>query len=402
MGQFVKLRQKHTHNVHATNVSVIAPDVSGGGMTRVYLISQVLQQLNYNVEIVGCAFGQSIYPPPPDGLTVSFVPGKKMPGMLSSLNQLLKKIQGDFIYAIKPRPTSFGIALLKKLYTHRPVLLDIDDWELSWFGGDAYHYRPSLKQLIRDLLKPEGALREIEHPAYLNRMEQLIPYADAITVNTDFLNQRFGGTYLPNGKDTDIFDPAKYDPTTSRRKYGLSDYRILMFPGTARPHKGLEDLLMALDQLNQPDLRLVVVGGRKPDGYEDDLLQRWPQWIIKLPQFPLTQMAEVVAAAHIVVVPQRNTATANAQFPIKLTDGMSMAKPILATRVGDIPKILADTGFLVDPGSPEQLAERLQWLFDHSDAAQASGQRARERCIKYYSTEAMGRRLAPIIANLFD
>ncbi|CCI07723.1 hypothetical protein MICAD_2720014 [Microcystis aeruginosa PCC 7941] len=33
-------------------------------------------------------------------------------------------------------------------------------------------------------------------------MENLINRADAVTVNNQFLQKRYGGIYLPNGKDT--------------------------------------------------------------------------------------------------------------------------------------------------------------------------------------------------------
>ena len=166
-----------------------------------------------------------------------------------------------------------------------------------------------------------------------------------------------------------------------------------MFPGTARPHKGLEDVLMALDQLDQPDFRLVIVGGRKPDGYEDDLMKRWGQWLITLPRFPMEQMAEVVSAAHVVVVPQRDYETARAQFPLKLTDGMAMAKPILSTTVGDIPEILTDCAYLAAPESPEQLATQLSAIFLDWETALQKGAIARERCIEHYSLNAMANRL---------
>lgn len=376
---------------------MLAPDVSGGGMTRVYLVSKILQRLGHSVEVIGCQFGDAIYPPPPDTLTVSSVPGQRLPTFIGSATQLLNKLQGDLIYAIKPRPTSLGIALLKKFYSRKPVFLDIDDWELSWFGGERYTYRPSLKQLARDILKPDGALRDLEHPFYIALGERWIQQADVVTVNNQFLQQKFGGHYLPNSKDTDIFDPARFDPAASRKRYGLSDYRVLMFPGTARPHKGLEDILMALDQLAQPDLRLVIVGGRKPDGYEDELMARWPQWLIKLPRFPLDQMADVVAAAHVVVVPQRDTPTAQAQFPIKLTDGMAMAKPILSTTVGDIPKLLGKTGYLVAPQAPEQLAQMLKTILNNPEQASNRGRLARERCLQNYSVYAMAKTLGPLI-----
>jgi hypothetical protein len=79
--------------------------------------------------------------------------GTTIRGFLMSAQQVLKKIDGDIIYAVKPKPTSFGLSLLKKLETRRRVILDIDDWELSWFGGDEWKYRPDFKQLYRDICK---------------------------------------------------------------------------------------------------------------------------------------------------------------------------------------------------------------------------------------------------------
>ena len=384
----------------ALTVSVIAPDLAGGGTTRVYLVANALQQLGCDVTVIGCQFAEQLYPIPPANLKVCAVPASRSLRYMANLTQLLPKITGDVIYAIKPRPTSLGTALLKQMISRRPVIVDIDDWEMSWFGGDTQRYRPGPKQLARDLLKPNGALHNPEHPLYLEWMENLVSKADAVTVTTQFLKQRFGGYYLPNSKDTDIFNPADYDPVASRQKYGLTDYRVLMFPGTARPHKGLEDVLIALDQLNQPDLRLVIVGGRKPDSYEADLFERWGQWLIKLPRFPIDQMAEVVSAAHVVVVPQRDRATAKAQFPLKLTDGMAMAKPILSTRVGDIPEILGGTGYLADAESPDQIATQLSLIFQDLDAANCRGQRARARCIEHYSTRTMATRLQAVIAEV--
>lgn len=378
-------------------ISVIAPDLSGGGVTRVYLVSTVLQQLGHQVEVVGCRFGDHVYPAPPEGLPVHAVVGKPLPGFTQSVLQVLGKLQGDIIYAIKPRLTSLGIGYLKQRLSGRQLIVDIDDWELSWFGGDRYRYRPKVKELIRDIFSADGKLRNPEHPRYLQQMETWVRHANAVTVSTKFLQRRFGGVHLPNGKDTDCFDPSQFVAEASRQKYGLSGHRVLMFPGTARPHKGLEDLLIALKRLNQPDLKLVVVGGRKPDSYEDELLAKWQPWLIKLPRFSMAEMAEVVAAAHVVVVPQRDTLTACAQFPLKLTDGMAMAKPILSTRVGDIPDILGEAGYLVDPSCSEQIAETLSHIFANPEEAQRKGEAARQRCLQNYSTHAMGKILAGIL-----
>ncbi|MEH2167315.1 MAG: glycosyltransferase family 4 protein [Nostoc sp.] len=381
-------------------VSILTPNFSKGGIDRAYLLSQIFKKLNYEVEVLGFLFGKNIYPEPPSDLAIFCLPGCDYPQLFGSVRQILNKIDGDIICAVKPKPTSYGVALINKIRSHRPVILDIDDWELSWYGGDEWQYRPNLKQLARELLKKEGALRNPDHPLYLKWMESLINRADAITADTQFLLNRFGGIYIPNGKDTCLFDPQKYDPQISRQKYGLAEYRVLMFPGAPRPHKGLEDVLIALDQLQESDFRLVIVGGNPYDNYDEQLIERWGQWIIMLPQTSIEQMPEVVAAAHIVVVPQRDTSVARAQFPIKLMDGMAMAKPVLATRVGDIPEILNEVGYLVDPASPEQIAEQIKLIFQDLETANEIGKKARNRCLEKYSVEKMASIMESVIAHL--
>lgn len=383
-------------------ISLLTPNFSKGGVDRAYLLGQAFKKLNYEVEILGFLFGEKIYPEPPSNIPIYWLPGCNYPQLFGSVKQLLQKVDGDVICAVKPKPTSYGVALINKLFQHKPTIVDIDDWELSWCGGDKWRYRPSLKQLARDIFKQDGALRNPDHPLYLQWMESLINQANAVTADTQFLLNRFGGTYIPNGKDTCLFDPQKYDSQVSRQRYGLAEYRILMFPGAPRPHKGLEDVLIALDQLNEPDLRLVIVGGSPYDNYDEQLIERWGRWIIKIPPVPVEKMPEIVAASHVVVVPQRDTPVARAQFPIKLTDGMAMAKPILATRVGDIPEILEDTGYLVDPSSAEQIAEKIQWIFQHLDEANEKGKLARERCVKHYSIETMASTLSQVFSQIVN
>ncbi|MGC9504707.1 glycosyltransferase family 4 protein [Baaleninema sp.] len=385
-------------------ISILVSDLSTRGEgrwggSRVFLLCEALQRLSIDVEIVGFVFGDN----PPSDVTDNFpvitISGTNYPQFLHSAREFLQQIHGDILYALRPKPTTFGLALWKKFRTGCPVILDIDDWELSWHGGEDFQYHPNPRQLARDLLKPNGALRYPDHPLYLKWMEGWSSRADAITVHTKFLQDRFGGGFVPNGKDTDLFDPSRTDPETCRARYGLSDYRVLMFPGAPRPYKGVEDVLMALDILEIPDLRLAIVGGSPYDDYDRDLIQQWGRWIVRFPPHPIEKMPELIAASHVVVVPQRDTPTTRAQFPLKLTDGMAMAKPVLATRVGDMPEVLGETGFLVAPSSPEDIAKAIAWIFENYELAQERGQIARRRCIKYYSLEAMSDILSTIIRN---
>jgi glycosyltransferase involved in cell wall biosynthesis len=364
------------------------------------LLAQALKKLGHEVKMFGVAFDRDAPPILNADIPITAIPCPYHAGFVGSfdaLSKLLPKIDGDILYAVKLKPTSFGIALLKKLFSRRPLIVDIDDWEMSWFGGDKWQYRPKFKQLAKDLLKSDGFLKHPDNPLYLRWMESLVARADAVTLHTQFIKDRFGGTYIPNGKDTTLFSPQKYSPAESRAKYGLDGYKILMFPGAPRPYKGLEDVLIALDKLAQEDLKLVIVGGSPYDDYDKQLLEKWGRWIIKIPKSPVELMPEIVSAAHIIVVPQRNNPAALAQFPLKLTDGMAMAKPVLASRVGDIPEILGDTGYLVEANAPDEIAATIEWIFEHPEEASEKGDRARQRCIERYSIDAMATILSEVI-----
>ncbi|HEY9880938.1 MAG TPA: glycosyltransferase family 4 protein [Leptolyngbyaceae cyanobacterium] len=383
-------------------ISILVSDLSSRGSgrwvgaDRPFLINEALCRAGYKTEIVGFGDDSAITQ---SGSTLTRIVARE-PGIrfFGSTKELLEQLQGDIIYACKPKSASFGLALLHRLKSQNPVFLDIDDWELSWHGGDEWKYGFTWRKAARDLLKPKGALRDPDHPLYLKWLESWVKAADVVTIHSTFLKQRFGGIYLPNGKDTDLFNPEKYDPEISRSEYGLSGYRILMFPGAPRPYKGVEDVLEALDLIDEEDLKLVIVGGSPYDDYDDHLLAKWPQRIIQLPKTAYEEMPRLIAAAHIVVVPQKDTPAAAAQFPLKLTDGMSMAKPILATRVGDIPEILQETGCLVEPDSPAQIAQGIRYIFNNYEQAIYLAKQARTRCVTHYSINSMSQ----VLVNLLE
>jgi glycosyltransferase involved in cell wall biosynthesis len=384
-------------------VTILVSDLSTkgvgrwGGAVRTFLLAQALDRLGYRIQIVGSVFGELGTLPAPPHWQVVTVPGCPYPGYFRSIARLWPQITGDIIYAQKLKPSSYGLGLLKAIAHRRPVIVDIDDWELSWHGGDQYRYRLRPRKFLRDLLGKDGELRRPDHPLYLQAIEPWASQATAITVNTLALQQRFGGVLIPSGKDTALFDPNRFDPVAARSHQGWQDYKILMFPGATRPYKGVEDLLVALDQLNDPQIRLVIVGGSPYDDYDQQLQARWGRWLIYLPKQPASEMPAVVAAAHAVVVPQRDTPETRAQFPLKLTDGMAMGKPVIATRVGDIPQLLGDTGLLVEPSQPSQLAQAIRQVLDDPEQSGAIGRRARQRCIEHYSLEAMATGLHQIL-----
>jgi glycosyltransferase involved in cell wall biosynthesis len=68
-------------------------------------------------------------------------------------------------------------------------------------------------------------------------------------------------------------------------------------------------------------------------------------------------------------------------FPIALLEAMACARPAVCTRVGGIPEMINDgeTGYLVPPQDPQQLAARLLRLMQDPQTARRMGRAARAR-----------------------
>jgi glycosyltransferase involved in cell wall biosynthesis len=77
--------------------------------------------------------------------------------------------------------------------------------------------------------------------------------------------------------------------------------------------------------------------------------------------------------------------------PMVLLEAMSAARPIVATRVGGIPKTVNDgaEALLVPPGNPAALAQAIARLLDDRGLARRLGENARNRMREEFSIEAV-------------
>lgn len=372
-------------------ISILCSNLSSNALGRAYLLGCVLRG-RYEVEILGPVFGDGIWAPCDDGeFTYKSVKGCNFPCFFNSIHQLLDSMTGDVVYAVKPRPSSFGVALLRRKKRGTPVILDIDDWD---FAGEY-----GIGQLRRVL----GLLGRFYNPyanQYLWVMERLIARADAVTTVSTMLQQRFGGSIVPHGRDTVYLDPDKYDGDEFRRVYKLAAKKIIMFLGTPRPHKGLEELITAVTQLHDPSVALVLVGVDSHDSYAQHLQTLKQDNMVMIGMQPFSKIPYFLSAADVVVLPQHDIPFAHAQVPAKVFDAMAMAKPIIATAVGDLPIILQGCGVIVPPANTGALSTAIREVIDNPDLALALGSRARRRCIEHYSWSAMSKVLIPIIESI--
>ncbi len=374
-------------------ICILVANLSSNALGRAYLLARVLQRC-YEVEVLGPTFGQYIWPPCDTGeFAYKIVRGCNFPRFFLSMRELLRQIEGDAIYAVKPRPASFGVGLLAQRQRGMPLVLDIDDWDIE---GEYALSR------WRRLLGLVGRLHNPYANQYLLLMERLIPQADAITTVSSMLQQRFGGVYVPHGRDTEHVDPARYSGQVLRRAWGLDERKIVMFLGTPRPHKGLEELIAALHRLADLPLTLVIVGVDRRDPYTRRLAALGGERMHLLDMQPFSEIPRFLAAADLVVLPQRDIPFARAQVPAKVFDAMAMARPIVATAVGDLPQILEGCGLIVPPGDVPALAEAIRRLVLDASLAEEMGRRARQRCIERYSWNVMEETLDQLFQNMLS
>ena len=72
---------------------------------------------------------------------------------------------------------------------------------------------------------------------------------------------------------------------------------------------------------------------------------------------------------------------------------MAAGRPVIATRVGAVPKLVnADqTGLLVDPGDEEGLARAILRLVHDTELARRIGENGRAHVARHFSAEAMAK-----------
>jgi len=373
-------------------ISFVVSDFSENCLGRVYILAKMLES-RFEVEVVGPLFGEKIWLPCDTGeFTYKAVKCDPiLPHFLKHIKEMGNLISGDVIYSSKPRFASFGLGILANLGNRRPLLLDIDDWEVGWYLP--YRFRKMASLSVKTFFEANGFLSTCV-------LEKMILLADGKTTASKFLQNRFGGEYIPHARDTEFLDPSKFDGKKLKRELGLSKEKVIMFLGSPKPHKGIGDVFKALKLLNKNNVKLIIIGAINGNCLKEEIPSEIAPSVVIKGMIPFFNIPEYLAFADLVVLPQNSAPSNYAQVPAKLFDAMAMGRPIVSTNMSDMPDILRDCGFIAEPGSPQSLAEKIDYILTHPEEASEAGQRAREKCIREYSFTVVGRRLAEYIEQI--
>ncbi|WMT07486.1 glycosyltransferase family 4 protein [Natrinema thermotolerans] len=307
------------------------------------------------------------------------------------MGDLLRLIDGDVVYASKPRMTSYGLGLLKSRLNGQPLLLDIDDWETQFDQFETFS-TPYIERIPR--------LINFNSFYYTRALESVTDLADGLTVSNSLLQQRFGGQIIRHVRDTEKFSPSRHSKVSCRKEFDIpSEDIVILFFGTPRPHKGVEKLIEAVNLIGNKRVRLLIIGGDNSD-YTASLNQTTNDRVDIRGYQPFDSIPKWYAASDIACIPQQRTEASKGQIPAKLFDAMAMGVPIVTTAVSDIPEIVGDGGLVVEPSDTNELYQSLQTLVDDPDRRTELGQIARSRCIEKYSLRTVRPKIEALVESV--
>ena len=220
----------------------LAWDVGHNPFGRAHLLADLLRD-RFDVELWGAQFeryGSDVWLPMRDtDIPVRRYAGAEFPEFFETMEDAARRIDADAIYVSKPRFPGLGVGILAKELWNRPLVLDVDDFEPSFFtelDGTRSAGAPRRRD-DPDLKLPFGRL-------WTRACEFALSGVDQITVSNRELEERYGGVIVPHARDESLFDPARVDRAATRRRLGLrDDDRLILFGGTPRAHKGIVELL---------------------------------------------------------------------------------------------------------------------------------------------------------------
>ncbi|MGH3840174.1 MAG: glycosyltransferase family 4 protein [Pseudonocardiaceae bacterium] len=171
---------------------------------------------------------------------------------------------------------------------------------------------------------------------------------------------------LPRDCEISVIPPASTQPPAlAQPPSWLPSDGYLLFVGALRRHKGLHWLLEAYSggHFSRP---LVVIGTAGPD-----TPSTWPTGVIARTNVPHEHVMEAWRHAGIGLMPSM----CQEGFGLVAVEAMRSGVPVVASRIGALPEIVADdvTGMLVAPGSISELRAAIRRLDGDPALRQAMG-----------------------------
>ena len=168
-----------------------------------------------------------------------------------------------------------------------------------------------------------------------------------------------------------ILIPMTVEPERFTRKFKKNNYgEYLAYCGYMGGNKdGVENLIhsFSLVKAKHPNLKLLLIGDANHN--EMSILKNLVDKlsvndIIFVGKVSRDEIPKLLCQAKILVLARPSSMQSNGGFPTKLGEYLSTGKPVLVTKVGDIPNFLSNNqnAFLVEPDNNVIFADKIHYI----------------------------------------
>ena len=208
---------------------------------------------------------------------------------------------------------------------------------------------------------------------------------------------------IPNGFELEKFAPDFASRASTRAQLGISaDELVLGMIGRYHPLKDHTNFLHAARMIldKHPDARFLLAG-RQVTVENHALMSQVSELQLQDRIMLLGERADVPDLLNTMDI--YVSSSSSEAFPNAVGEAMSCGIPCVVTDAGDSAELVADTGIVVPPKSPERLADGiLQLIRAGADRRRQLGAAARERIRLNYSNEKIAQRYADLYRSVYE
>ena len=177
---------------------------------------------------------------------------------------------------------------------------------------------------------------------------------------------------IPLGVDMTAFrpEPAWRAGELSKLGWDMAGPPVIGYVGRFVPEKGLRLLMQVLDQLPMPGQRwrALIIGGGAMEAEVRNWAAKYGENVVQvLTGVNHSRVPNMLNCPDICVVPSQTTPRWQEQLGRIILESMASGVPVLASRSGEIPHVVANAGVLCPEDDVNEWVSELKRLLDNAD-----------------------------------